>query len=233
LSVRSALISTALSLGLVVTGAAAGPFVDAEAQIGQAYADYRAALFQTNQKDKAATEVAISAFRAKWSVLSKDWRAAVPPQYAEDAKLSATLDAVARITDEAQSAAAKGDLARSHEILEAIRDELGSLRNRNGVVSFSDRMNAYHEAMESAADMAEMVPTAAIEHAAVLAYLAKNIAANPPKGADAQAFESVLKALLGSVSAFQIAARSGEKTAIDATRKALKQPYSRMFLRFG
>lgn len=46
-------------------------------------------------------------------------------------------------------------------------------------------------------------------------------------------FDVALKALEDSVTAFQNAARSGEKATIDATRKGLRPPYSRMFLRFG
>jgi hypothetical protein len=227
-------------LGLAILAAAqmamaawAGPFVDAEAQMRLAYADYRAALFQTNQKDKAATQSALSAFQTKWMALSRAWKAASPPQYADDPKLSETLDAVERIATEAAAAAEQGELAKSHDILEAIRDQLGALRARNGVITFSDRMNAYHAAMEHAADMAQMTPADALEHAAVLAYLARDIATNRPPGIEAAAFDAALKALETSVSAFQSAARSGDKAAIDAARKGLKPPYSRMFLRFG
>ncbi|MGL4240130.1 MAG: hypothetical protein ACRCTI_03365 [Beijerinckiaceae bacterium] len=222
-----------LMAGQMATAAWAGPFTDAEAQMRQAYADYRAALFQTNQKDKAATEAALAAFRARWTALATAWKASPPPQYADDGKLRETLDAVARIASEAQATATLGDLPKSHEILEAIRDQLGALRIRNGVIAFSDRMNAYHEVMEHAVDMPEMTQASALEHAAVLAYLAKDLAANRPAGVDAAAFDAALKALEASVNAFQTAARSGDKAAIDAARKALKPPYSRMFLRFG
>jgi hypothetical protein len=229
---RTMLLAAALAAPLAGV-ALAGPFADSEAALRQAYGDYRAALFQTNQKDKAATEAALAGFRAKWSALATAWKAAPPPQYADDPKLADTLDAVSRIAEDARAAAAGGDLAKSHEILEAIRDQLGALRARNGVITFSDRMNAYHEAMEHAVDLPDMPPAAALEHAAVLVHLARDVAANRPAGVDAAAFAAALKALQGSVEAFQAAARSGDKAAIDAARKALKPPYSRMFLRFG
>lgn len=211
----------------------AGPFSDAETQIRLAYADYRTALFQTNQKDKAATQSALRSFQTKWSALSNAWKVSPPPQYADDPKLFETLDAVGRIAHEATTAAEQGELAKSHDTLEAIRDQLAALRARNGVISFSDRMNAYHAAMEHVVDLAQMTPSAALEHAAILAYLTKDIATNRPSSIDTTAFDLALKALEASVVAFQEAARSGDKTAIDTARKGLKPPYSRLFLRFG
>jgi hypothetical protein len=223
----------AVVLAFTATSAVCGAFRDAEAQLGQAYADYRKALFETNQKNKAATDTALSAFSARWSTLSKAWKANPPPQYADDSKLGETLDAVERIANQAQAASGQGDLGKSHDILEAIRDQLGALRARNGVISFSDRMNAYHAAMEHTLELADITKELALENAAILAHLAKDIAGNRPMNVDSIAFDASLKALEDSVAAFQRAARSGDKSAIDATRNALKQPYSRMFLRFG
>lgn len=233
MNIRSTIFGTALALTMATSAGWAGPFRDAETQIAQAYGDYRAALFQTNQKNREATVAAISSFRTKWSALATAWKAAPPPQYAEDPKLAETLDAVARTVGEAEAATASGDLPKAHEILEAIRDQLSALRARNGIVAFSDRMNAYHEVMEHAVDAADMSPEAALEHAGVLAYLVKEIATHRPTGVDVAAFDTAFKALESSVAAFQAAARSGDRAAINSTRKALKPPYSRMFLRFG
>jgi heme oxygenase len=66
----------------------------------------------------------------------------------DDAKFASTLAEVTSVAKKAHAAISKGDLADAHEILEKIRDLLGDLRSRNGIVTFSDRMNAYHEAME-------------------------------------------------------------------------------------
>jgi len=232
MSFRSVTLA-AVFLACTATTALSGAFRDAEVQLGQAYAYYRMALFQTNQKDKAATDTALAAFSARWGALSTAWKTNPPPQYTDDARFIETLDAVERIASQAQAASSQGELGKAHEILEAIRDQLGALRARNGVVSFSDRMNAYHTAMEHAFDMPDMTQAVALENAAVIAYLAKEIAGNRPLSVDAAAFDLSLRTLQDSVAAFQSAARSGDKAAIDATRKALKQPYSRMFLRFG
>ena len=226
--------TTAVALALSLAGPlSAGPFRDAEARMAQAYADYRAALFQTNQRDAAATERAITAFRTKWSALVADWRVSAPPQYADDPLLGETLATVSRLVEEAGAQAATGDLAASHETLEGIRDALGALRARNGVIVFSDRMNAYHELMEHVIDHAYDSPAALAEDVAVLAHLAREIGAHRPAEAEATAFGAAYGALQASVDGLRAAIRSGDAARIVQARKALKGPYSRLFLRFG
>ena len=73
----------------------------------------------------------------------------------------------------------------SHATLEAVREAFGALHARNGIETFSDRMNAYHAQMEhilgldlSALDAAGK--QAMLEQAAVLAYLAQDVLAGPP-----------------------------------------------------
>ncbi|OQW50190.1 hypothetical protein [Candidatus Raskinella chloraquaticus] len=101
---RTAAKAAAFTFALAATSAFGGPFRDAENELGQAYADYLTALFQTNQKDRTATDAALAAFEAKWAALSATWKSAPPPQYADDIKLTETLDAVARIAGKAQAA---------------------------------------------------------------------------------------------------------------------------------
>lgn len=221
---------------LLLLGAApvmAGPFRDTEARIAEAYADYRVALFQTNQKNKAATQAALTALQTKWSALVIEWARSTPPQYADDPKLNETIQTVTKLIEVASALADSGDLARSHDVLEGIRDALGDLRRRNGVVVFSDHMNAYHEVMERVFDHGYTDRTALAEDVAVLAHLAKEVWLNRPPSADAAAFEQAYQAMSASVEALRAALRKGDDGAIEAARKALKPPYSRMFLRFG
>jgi hypothetical protein len=220
-----------LALPLAAGAARALPFRDAEAAVATAYADYRRALFATNQGDRGASEQALLRFGAKWQALAAEWRAAPPPQYAEDAALGATLDAVARIAERALAETRRGALPEAHETLEAIRDALGELRARNGVTGFSDRMNAYHARME---ELLELPPEGLARlrvEAAVLAYLAGDLAP-PPREADA-GFAPALEAVRASVAALQAALEAGEPAAIRAALAGLKPPYARLFLRYG
>lgn len=224
---------------LLASAAIAGPIGDFESEFGKAYADYRAALFQTNKKDKAATEQAMAGFADKWTAIKGRYGANPPPHYAEAPGWSDTLARIDKVVAEANAEVAKGELAKAHEVLEALRDTVSELRARNGVVSFSDRMNAYHEVMEqvlgkgydgfSAAGLAMLR-----EDAAVLAHLVAQIEQHPPRGlAEDKAYLEAFGALKASVSGLLSAARSGDAAVAKQAREALKPPYSRMFLKFG
>ena len=236
---RTVLVASLLVVTAFAGPASAGPFADFERDLAGAYAPYRTALFQTNQKDKAATEQALANFEARWSGLMKAYRQTPPPQYADDVKWPDTIAAIERVLAKAKGETGKGDLVAAHETLEAIRDELGALRRRNGVVVFSDRMDAYHEKMEEtllakyngfdAAGLAQ-----ARDNAAVLAYLAGQIERHTPASYKAdQAYKEGLAAMIASIKALQDAARADDKPALEKAVKGLKAPYSKVFLRFG
>ena len=209
----------------------------AEAAIAAAYADYRMALMRSNQNDRAGTAAAIDAFAAAWARLAEAWRSAPPPQYAEDPNFPATVAAVARIAAEARARAAT-DVATAHEILEGIRAELGALRARNGVIVFSDHIDAYHELMEHVVGRtyggldAEGMQ-ALRDDAAVLLHLARRLGENRPASADRAAFEALFVPVRASAEALLAAVRAGDREAIARARAGLKPPFSRLFLRFG
>ncbi len=234
---RRLIMVTIAALSICSGEAAAGPFREAEQQVQAAYGDYRAALFRTNQNDRAASLQAIAGFGAKWAALVAVWRASPPPQYADDPALSDTLADIARINEEAKALAEAGKLAESHDVLEKIRERLAALRARNGVIVFSDHMNAYHEHMEkiAAGPYDGFSPAGLLalrEDAAVLAYLADELRKNRP-AAQAAALDEAMAPLLASVTSLRSALASNDIAAIKAAIKALKQPYARMFVRFG
>lgn len=225
------------TLLLLPMGVVAGPMQDFERQLNAAYAHYRAALLQTNLKNKDATQAAIAAFEKGWSEIAGR-KSSPPPQYAEDAKWGDTLEQVTKVLAAAKAEAAQGDLTKSHNTLEAIRDLIGDLRQRNGVTSFSDRINTYHEHMEVvvegkyASDPEGMAKLR--EDVAVLIFLAKEVEKFKPAtfGGD-DVFKQVLSGMLASVTALQAAVRSGESARIEELRKALKPAYSKLFARYG
>ena len=223
---------------IVLAGAAhAGPVGDFETAMRSAYADYRGALFQTNAGNRDVAVKAIDGFRQKWAALAAAG-AEAPPQYVDDAAFAATLTAVAALADSAAAEAAAGKLPEAHETLEGIRDQIGGLHERNGLISYSDRMNAYHAWMEtiltkdyagfSAEGLAELR-----EDAAVLAYLAADIAAHPPAESADPMYESLLGGMTASVAALRQAAQAGDAAAVKQAVGSLKVPYSKLFLKFG
>jgi hypothetical protein len=233
MSIRSVLLAGASAASLIISSAAAGPYRDAEAAIATVYAEYRTALFQTNGNNQALAVAALESFRAKWLALSRQWTAAPPPQYADDLQFGQTIGEVTNLADKAASSALSGDLAKSHEVLEGIRDALSGLRFRNGILVFSDRMNAYHAHLEHVLENKYPTLTDLGEDAAILDYLARDLERHRPQGVDKAAFDQALGALNLSIAALRQAVRAGDATAVENARKGLKPPYARMFLRFG
>lgn len=216
----------------------AGPFRDFESDLRDAYGQYRVALFQSNQGDAQATTAAIETLSAKWTALETAWGKTPPPQYADDPDYAKTLAAVETVISQASQQLAGGDLGKVHVTLEGLRAEVAGLHDRNGIVSFSDRMNAYHARMEMVLgrDLAA-APDGGLavlgEDAAVLSYLVADITAHPaPESAD-PAYAPALEALTKSVQALQDAVRAGDAAAARKAVGGLKGPYSKLFAKFG
>ena len=128
--------------------------------------------------------------------------------------------------------------AEDHTTLEGVRAELSALHLRNGIETFSDRMNDYHAKMEEvlSADYAED-PDGGLERmredAAVLVYLAGQIADHPaPEATDAR-YAPLVTGLVASAQAMQAQARAGDPSAVMAPIGALKQSDAKFFLFFG
>ncbi len=224
--------------GVVMAGSgwAADPITSA---MGRAYEPYRTALFRTNQADVAAARQAIAEARAAWDAVRRDFPQPQVP-YAGDAQYARTLEAVAQAMTDAQAAADAGRLADAHERLEAVRDLLAELRQRNQVVVFSDHMNAYHEAMETVlTDGPKLLgrPDSVVQLAewvGVLDHLAQRLQSHaPPSYRQQPAFGELLQGVLESVQRLRAAVRSADAEAIKQALGALKGPYSRLFVRYG
>jgi hypothetical protein len=157
----------------------------------------------------------------------------------EDNGFNQTLAKVESIALLAHKEVAAGELGQAHETLEAIRDEIGGLRERNGLISFSDRMNAYHERMELVLERPrESLDAAAIgvlrEDAAILNYLVESISRHAPNHVKHDPkFGTAFEELKRSVDALSVATRAEDPAATKKAIQELKGPYSRMFLQFG
>ena len=226
-------------LMLWASTALAGPVADFEKSLRVAYADYRAALFLTNSGKLPESAKVMAAFKGKWDGIEKTWGAAPPPQYADDPKWKETLDNVSATLVKASSEIDGGALPAAHATLEAIREAISDLHERNGIISFSDRMNDYHAVMEQVLgqDLTKpdaMAMTEVLEMAAVLKYLAGDALAHPPaEAAGSSEFEDLAKAVSASVDAVVTAARAGDAEKLKVAIAKLKPSYARFFVKFG
>ena len=232
-------ISSLASLMLVSLPTIA--MADFDGDVEKAYAPYRIALFKSNQNDAVATKKAIAKFQSIWDGTILVSYPNPPARYANDADWSVTLTTIQGIAKQAAGATADGQVAKAHEILEAIRDELDALRDRNGVRVFSNFVNAYHSEMEhmfglKAGSENWTGPVAAKirEQVGVLGYLSRDLAAHvPDQYQDNAEFNTLLTALLGSVDALRAALDGADPAAIDKAITALKPAYAKLFVKFG
>jgi hypothetical protein len=216
---------------------AADPVTDA---MQAAYVPYRAALFRTNSKAQADSEQAIAETRARWSALSERYARQPPVPYDRDPEFAATLKKVDEVLARGQAQIVGRELAKGHDTLEEVRDLLGALRQRNGVVVYSDHMNAYHEEMEHLLEQGAQTlskPGGMLTlagQAAVLDYLAKRLRSQAPATlAKESEFGTMVDAVQGSVTALRDAVARQDEAAVREALGKLKGPYSRLFLKFG
>lgn len=229
---------TVLALGMLAPAAWAADAVTDAVQV--AYAPYRAALFKTNAKAQAESEQAVVDARAQFRAVSARYARNPTVPYDRDPEFAATLAKVDEVLARSEAQIRARELSKAHETLEEVRDLLGDLRRRNGVVVFSDHMNAYHEQMETlvndgAATLAKpggMMTLAG--QAAVLGYLAQRLKseASTTQARDAE-FSGLIDAVLASVNTLHAAIARQDEAAVREAIGKIKPPYSRLFAKFG
>lgn len=205
-----------------------------------AYPAYRAALFRTNTKSQAESEQALSQARAGWQAVIERFGGKPQPPYDRDPAFSRTLSQVAAVYEKADAQVRAQHLAEAHETLEEARDLMAELRRRNGVVVYSDHMNAYHAQMEHLLGEGPKQLAAAQGFMLVMAqlgtleYLARELRnqALPSMTSDAE-FPALLNAVEGSLARLRSALLAQDGPAASKAIGQLKGPYSRLFMRFG
>jgi len=236
---------TALTLVLLAisswTTAADNRFQQFNQDVQSAYANYRMALFQTNKNDAAKSQKAVMQFQQEWQKIFETYGALPPEVFSSDEKWHQTLESISTIAKESDKQIAEGSLIEAHETLEAIRDELSSLRQRNSVVSFSDHINSYHEVMEgllTAGYSPGKLDAAAInqirEKLGALKYLAGTIKENAPQEyAENNKYEKLQQGLFASLDQLEKALNENSPENISKAISGLKPAYAKLFVNFG
>jgi hypothetical protein len=205
-----------------------------------AYAPYRLALFGTNSKAQAQSEQAMAAARQAWQAVVQRFASQPPAPYERDPQVAKTLNDVAAVFERAAAQVHEQELAEAHETLEQVRGLLAQLRQRNGVVVYSDHMNAYHAEMEHVLKQAPALlesPQGApllMERVGALGVLAQRLRSEAPAAlAHDPEFEPLLRALEASIAALRRAALAQDMAAAREAVGRLKPAYSRLFLKAG
>jgi hypothetical protein len=232
-------IAAALAMALATCAPARAADAATEA-IQAAYAPYRVALFRTNGQSQPEAQKAIDQAQQAWQGVIERFAARPPVPYDRDPAFADTLREVAAVYDKAGRQIQAGQLTAAHDTLEAARDLLAALRQRNGVVVFSDAMNAYHAEMEHLLIQGPAMlagPQGLPRFTAqvgVLDYLARQLRAQAPASLRQNAeFDALLKDLETSVQPLLQAALAQDAAALGVALGRLKPAYSKLFMKFG
>lgn len=230
-------------LGVALVIAYAMPAMASDAvtdQLQEAYAPYRSALFKTNGTSQPDALAAMQQTMAAWAKVQAQFATQVPPPYDRDKSFGTTLTEVARIYAKANDEVKAGKLTDAHNTLEDARDALAALRARNQIVVFSDHMNAYHSEMEHVViDGAKLLDQPQglqqlTAKAGALQYLALRLVSEAPaKLQGNEEFKTLAAAVNQSVSALTTALFAQDVAAAKAAIAKIKQPYSKLFAKFG
>lgn len=201
---------------------------------------YREALFSTNSKAQVEAEQAIDQVRKRWNTLIERYAANPPVPYDRDGKFVQTLNQVNAIFGKASKEIHEQALVKAHDTLEDARDLMAELRKRNGVIVFSDHMNAYHIEMERIlnVDAEKLADSGAMmrlmSQVGTLGYLAQKLESEAPGPlSNNPEFKKLVAAVQQSVAALRDAVLNQDAPAIGEALKKLKGPYSKMFQKFG
>jgi hypothetical protein len=230
-----------LTLALMAT--LAGPTLAADEvtdSMQAAYVPYRAALFNTNRQLQTESGQAVAQAQQAWKALGERFAAKPPAPYDRDAAFAEAVAKVSAVYERAAVLIRDGKLAEAHEALEAARDLMADLRRRNGVVTFSDHMNAYHAEMEHLLGAGPKMlgePQGALRLMAqvgALDYLARRLREQAPAAlAGNPKFDRLLKDVEGSVQGVKTALLGQDPQAVRSALGKIKPAYSKLFLEFG
>ena len=229
----------ALTLALLGVSSAHGGDAVTDA-MQDAYAPYRLALFRTNGKSQSEAQHAVAQAQQAWRSVAERFGAKPLAPYDRDSEFAGRMAQVNALYDRAAAAARDNRLAEAHEELESVRELTADLRRRNGVVVYSDHMNAYHAEMERLlveAPKALGAPNGTLlvmSQVGALDYLVRQLRLQAPAALQRDAeFDVLLKDVEASVHAVRAAVLRQDPGAVRDALGKIKPPYSKLFVKFG
>jgi hypothetical protein len=207
---------------------------------------YIASLALTSQGKVAESRKVVSALQLEWQAFRKRHYNANP----RDAQWKPDFDHVNSMVNEAvKIVASERVVTDAHESLEHVRQVLMSLRQRNRIDYFIDRLTAFHEPMEAIvlaakdktgdtlteADIARIrkaLPQAeqAWQRVATANLDASDYMLVPAQADDARKLMALEKTSLG---ALKNALAAGDKARIAQAAVAIKPNFAKLFMTFG
>jgi len=117
-------------------------------QVASAYAPYRSAMFYLRTGNPDVAYLDLDAAQAAWQSVVERFGEAPPDAFADDKNFGDTLTSVQVTLETGQSLIDTNDQAAAMEMLTSVRQELATLRSRNGVRSYSDCIDEMNASMD-------------------------------------------------------------------------------------
>lgn len=124
----------------IVRAAEPGPFV---AAVSAAYPQLKMSWFYCRTGNDVLAGDELDSFIAAWRKIDARFRSAPPQPFARDKGWTASLDRIGKDLGHAADAIRAGRAKDAIAPLGDVRRELGAMRRRNGIVIFSDYVDAY------------------------------------------------------------------------------------------
>jgi hypothetical protein len=214
-------------------------FLEASAK---AYAPYRSAMSYLKTGNPGLAALALDATAARWATLCDRFRDRPPGAFAKDPDWQASLDGITGRIADARAKLEAGDAKGARTALAPVRADLGDLRRRNGIETFSDRIDAFSAAMDAIwvhrrnpPDMTDPEALAALaEQAAALRRALEHVAAEPPEktAADLQ-FQRLVAGALGSIATIDRAIEAGNSALLISALREIHSSEQLLWMNFG
>lgn len=229
----------ALALPAVARAEGTAAFLEASAE---AYAPYRGAMAYLHTGNHGLAGLALDAMAARWAGLCDRFWDQPPEGFAKDPAWRASLDGITGRIAAARAKLEAGDADGAETALGPVRADLGNLRRRNGIVTFSDRVDAFSVAMETMwvhrrtpPDMADPRTIAALdEQARLLRQALVNVAAEPPAStaADPQ-FRRLIAGSFESVGTIDRAIETQDRALLIGALREIRSSERLLWMNFG
>jgi len=135
--------------GLNSPASIAAPVHEFHEAVADANASYREASFYLRTGNPMVASFGLQDMNDKWSAIIKRFAKSPPGIYAADTSWESSLIEIDKRIQDGIAATEAGDLKSAQKNIVPVREILSSLRARNGVFLFSDRVDRANAAMEA------------------------------------------------------------------------------------
>ena len=231
-------------IAALLTPAAARADETAEflAASAEAYAPYRGAVAYLHTGNPGLGALALDAMAARWAKLCDRFRDQPPAAFAQDPAWQASLDGITGRIETARAKLEAGDAKGAEATLKPIRGLLGDLRRRNGIVTHSDRIDAFSAAMDAIwvhrrnpPDMADPEILATIsEQAGALRRALKALATEAPEktAADSQ-FQRLIEGSFVSLGTIDRSIEARDPALLISALREIRSSVQLLWMNFG